>query len=113
MFSQRKESCRDCLHDALVFFGVFVPIINIGNSALTVVLNSIHSFAAEAKAGDRSAVGPAQIVRSASGHCCAIVAQQITDVAHRGVESRWLPKDEAGVITGSAELGNDLLDTLR
>jgi hypothetical protein len=51
ILDQRHNAGRHGLHDALVFFGIVVPVIDRGDAALLVVLDAVHGVTAEAERG--------------------------------------------------------------
>src|SRR5262249_28039311 len=109
---QGHDLVRHCFHDALVLFGVAVPVVNAADATLGVVLDSVHGVAPEAERGDGRAVGPAQVVRR-----CPLDLELGADRAHGGVEApdrsaaSRAGKDKASrCVVG--QLGDDVLRRL-
>src|SRR6516162_5691493 len=78
---QRHDPGCHGFHNVFGFSFVAVPIINVGDAALFVILDSVHCVATETQSGDSRAVRAPQIMWR-----CALEAKLATDRAHSTIE---------------------------
>ena len=99
---QSDNARRDRLHDALVLGAVVVPVVDVGDAVLVVMVQQpIHGLAPEAHARDRRSERAAQVVRRG-------VWQVAKDPPHGAIEFADTCEDRSGITAA-----NQLLDRSR